>query len=105
MVQVDESQNGNEIELLMGESFEVRLSEHPTTGFRWRLESSGAPACILVEDLFQTSTTTPGAGGDHRWRFQAAQIGEGRIELGYRRSWEGQEAARQSFTLRVRVVK
>jgi inhibitor of cysteine peptidase len=105
MVHVDESQNGNEIELLMGETFELCLSENPTTGFRWSLVSSGAPPCSLVEDWFQASTMTPGTAGSHCWRFQATQIGEGRIELGYRRSWERQGAAGRAFTLRVRVAK
>jgi inhibitor of cysteine peptidase len=105
MVQVDESHNGSEIDLRTGEPLEIRLSENPTTGFRWGLESNGAPACILVEDVYETSSVTPGAGGNHRWRFQAAQIGEGRIRLGYRRSWEGQGAASRTFTLGVRVVK
>ena len=105
MVQVDESQDGNEIELLMGEPFEIRLAENPTTGFRWVLESGGAPACILVEDLYQAPVATPGAGGIHRWWFQPAQIGEGSIGLCYRRSWEGQGAAARTFSLRVRVTK
>ncbi len=104
MLEVDESQDGNEIELRTGETLEIRLSENPTTGFRWALESSGAPACILVEDYYEPSTRAPGAGGGHRWRFQANQVGEGRIELRYRRSWEGQGAAARTFSLRIRVA-
>ena len=105
MVQLDESQNGNEIELRMGELFEIRLSENPTTGFRWVLESSGAPTCLVIEDCYETSTATPGAGGSHCWRLQGKQIGESRIELCYRRSWEGQGAAARTFSLRVHVTK
>ena len=105
MMQVDETQNGNGIELLMGEPFEIRLTENPTTGFRWALESSGAPTCIRIEDYYETSTVTPGAGGSHCWRLRANQIGESRIELCYRRSWEGQGAAARTFSLRVRVTK
>ena len=105
MLDVDESQNGTEIVLQPGENLEIHLSESPTTGFRWALESVGAPACDLVEDSYESSTLTPGAGGSHRWRFQAKQIGEGRIELRYRRIWEGQGAGARTFSLRIRVAK
>ncbi len=103
--QVDESQNGSEIKLRVGETLEIRLSENPTTGFRWALQSSGAPACIPVKDYYEPSARAPGAGGGHRWRFQAKQVGEGRIEIRYRRAWERQGAAARTYSLRVRVVK
>jgi inhibitor of cysteine peptidase len=104
MLHVDESQNETEIVLQPGENLEIQLNENPTTGFRWALESVGAPACILVEDSYENSTVMPGAGGSHRWQFQAKQIGEGRIELRYRRAWEGQGAGTRIFSLRVRVA-
>ena len=105
MLRVDESQNGTEIVLQPGENFEIHLSESPTTGFRWALESVGAPACNLVEDSYESSTPTPGAGGSHRWLFRAKEIGEGRIELRYRRTWEGQGAGARTFSLRIRVAR
>ncbi len=105
MLHVDESQNGAEVVLEPGENLEIHLNESPTTGFRWALESVGAPACSLVEDSYESSTLTPGAGGSHRWQFQAKQIGEGRIELRYRRSWEGQGAGARTFSLQIRVTK
>jgi inhibitor of cysteine peptidase len=104
MLHVDESQNGIEIALQPGETLEIELNENPTTGFRWALESVGVPACILVEDSYESSTVTPGAGGSHRWQFQAVQIGEGRIALRYRRPWEGQGAGTRTFSLRIRVA-
>ncbi len=105
MLQINESQNGQEIEWRRGEKFEIHLSENPTTGFRWAMESRGAPACALVEDRYQPSDAAPGAGGTHRWQFQATQAGEARIELNYRRSWDRQGAAARTFTLRVRVTQ
>ena len=105
MLYIDESQNGRDIELRLGETVAVRLSENPTAGFRWKLDSSGAPVCTLVENDYQPSASAPGAGGIHRWQFQAAQVGEGRIELSSRRSWEGQGQAARTFTLRIRVAK
>jgi inhibitor of cysteine peptidase len=103
MLHLDESYSGREIELGAGEEFELRLHENPTTGFRWRLESDGEPACKLQSDFFETANGTPGRGGTHYWRFQAVQEGLGHIELVYRRSFEHDESSTQSFKLLVRV--
>ena len=103
MLHLDESYNGREIELSAGEECELRLHENPTTGFRWRLASDGAPACKLQSDLFETTNGTPGRGGPHSWRFQAVQEGIGNIDLVYRRSFEPNEPSTQRFKLLVRV--
>jgi predicted secreted protein len=103
MVQLDESDNGHEIELPVGEQFELRLTENPTTGFRWRLASSGEPACILQSNFFETPDRTPGRGGVHYWRFQTARVGLGTIELVYRRLFEQEETPARRFSLRVHV--
>jgi inhibitor of cysteine peptidase len=104
MLQLDESDNEREIELHVGEEFEIRLPENPTTGFRWRLASNGEPACILESNFFETADhSPPGRGGSHYWRFQAAQVGLGNISLVYMRSFEQEEKSAQRFTLRVRI--
>ncbi len=103
MLYLDESYNEREIELRVGEEFEIRLPENPTTGFRWSLVSNGEPVCVLQSDFFEPSDRTPGRGGSHYWRFQAAQVGLGNIDLVYRRSFEQQETPARRFTLHVRV--
>lgn len=101
MKQLDEGADGREIELAAGEEFELTLAENPTTGFRWRLEADGSPACALVGDEFRApSEARPGQGGRHAWRFRTDRAGESRVELSYARA--AGEAAR-AFTLRVRV--
>ena len=103
MLHLDESYNGREIELGAGEEFELRLHENPTTGFRWRLASDGAPACILQSDFFETANGRPGQGGTHYWRFKTAQEGLGNIDLVYRRSFEQNETSTRRFKLLVRI--
>ncbi len=104
MRQVDENHNGQEIRLSPGEILEICLGENRTTGFRWVMESGGVPACILAEDRYEPSALTPGAGGVRRWQFRAAQTGEGRIEMCYRRPWETRGAAGRIFALRIVVA-
>src|SRR5258708_14091643 len=103
MLYLDENDNEGEIELRVGEECGIRLPENPTTGFRWSLVSNGEPVCVLQSDFFEPSDRTPGRGGSHYWRFQAAQVGLGNIDLVYRRSFEQQETPARRFTLRVRI--
>jgi inhibitor of cysteine peptidase len=103
LLEVDESFDGREIELPVGDELEVVLKENPTTGFRWEVESMAKPACALADDNFELGQTARGSGGIHRWRLKAKQKGEGKISLRYRRSWETKAPAR-TFTVTVRVT-
>jgi inhibitor of cysteine peptidase len=102
MLTLDESANGQDVELGVGQELEVRLRENPTTGYRWRLASAAAPACQLIKDYLGVSGETHGGGGIHHWLFQGVQAGSGTIQLVLRRSWEPEAA--QTFALQVRVV-
>jgi predicted secreted protein len=105
-MQFDEQHNGQQVELISGAAFEVRLSERPTTGFRWRVDSSGEPACRLCEDTFDTGASGPGHGGGgvRVLRFETVAPGLGVIELAYRRAWETTAAPARQFVLRVQVA-
>ncbi|HXX77137.1 MAG TPA: protease inhibitor I42 family protein [Ktedonobacteraceae bacterium] len=105
MLHIDENFNEREIELHVGEEFELCLPENPTTGFRWRLITNGEPACILHSTFFESPNGTPGRGGLHYWRFQAAQVGLGNIDLVYQRLSERESASSRRFTLQVRIHK
>jgi inhibitor of cysteine peptidase len=101
MEQLDESSDGRELELSVGQEFELHLNENPTTGFRWRVSADGAPACLLIKDEFHApAENRPGQGGRHVWQFRAAQSGQSQIALAYARA--GGNATR-SFTLRLSV--
>ena len=101
MLEFDESYNERDIELPVGEAFEVRLPENPTTGFRWNFSSSGEPACELLDNSFEIVADRPGRGGSHSWQFRVAQAGHGIIELVYRRSWERDKTPARKFALHV----
>jgi inhibitor of cysteine peptidase len=102
-VLVDETFNGRTIDVTVGQTVEVHLSENPTTGFRWQLTSDGGPACVMTGDQFIAPTGPPGKGGDHTWTFKVVRPGECDIELGYRRRWEGSAAASKTFKIHVKV--
>ncbi len=101
MLEIDETMTGGEVEVGLGDSFEVRLAENPTTGHRWRLHVAGEPVVDVEEDSFQRSGAAHGAGGVRLWRFRTVQVGVANLELAYRRGWE--ENAAKTFRIAVRV--
>ncbi len=104
MITVDQSYAGQTIDLRVGQVMELRLSENPTTGFRWVFTTTGGPACAVSGDSFQPPTSGAlGAGGEHRWDIRALRPGLCDLSLAYRRSFESGPPAR-SFTIHVRVT-
>src|SRR5258706_14307150 len=106
MQQLNESSNGQEIELPRGQRFEIRLPENPTTGFRWSLVSNGEPACVALDNAYEPpDVLTHGQEGTHYWRFEAAQAGEGTIWVVYQPVWgKGGNSAR-TFTVDLVVME
>ena len=104
MVQVDQSYNGHEVTLAVGQVMELSLHENPTTGFRWDLKTKAEPECELVASTFDPPPgERPGNGGIRRWQFRAVHPGSGEIELEYRRPWEKDAAPAKVYKLDVRV--
>ena len=103
MIEIDESAQGGQLQMAVGEMLEVQLEENPTAGFRWQLISEGQPACTLVVDEFEPGDETPGAGGHHTWQFEAVQAGDARIELAYRRQWMPETPAARVVIFSVHV--
>jgi inhibitor of cysteine peptidase len=100
---IDQSNVGASLDIPVGQTFELRLEENPSAGFRWTLNDSGMPACALASDSFKQQTATPGHLGEHSWTFKAVAAGDCNISLVYRRAWETTEQAARTFSVHVRV--
>ena len=106
MLQIDQRANSTEVTLAVGQILEIALAENPTTGFRWGLKQSGAPACTPTGDSYDPPAASGvGKAGVRRWRFAGAQAGSGSIELIYRRAWERGTPPAQVFRITVKVEK
>jgi len=103
MRQFTDSAKGERAEIPLGQSFEIALTENPSTGFRWRLNAGGSPLCAITLDEFDPS---PGIGsqGRHFWRFDAKKTGETEITIVLQRSWTPAAPPAQTFNLRVAVT-
>jgi len=101
MIQIGEESNGSGIDLSIGETLELCLSENRTTGYKWVLESTSG-VCALLKDSFLPGHA-PGEPGKHCWQFRAERAGSGAIELSYRRTWSAEKAAARAFKITLEV--
>lgn len=101
MLVIDQAQNNGAIDVSSGDAIEVRLHENPTTGYRWHLQSDGAPALRLLQDLSEAPTASVGAGGQRSWKFVAEDPGSAELRMDLRRSWQPQSV--NSFAVVVNV--
>ncbi len=96
--------DGTSVSLTPGDAFQVRLSENPTTGYRWHLVDWDRSILDVTLDEFQPyGASSYGAGGEHLWEFVARAPGQSLLQLAYRRRWEAATPSR-SFSLRVSVT-
>lgn len=84
----------------------LTLPSNPTTGFRWQLKETAAPALrSLGPEVYSNPEEVGlvGSAGQSTWRFQAAQPGEGRLLLLYQRPWETEVAPADTFDCLITV--
>lgn len=99
MTVLDASADGTIVRLAVGETVSLRLEENPTTGYRWQVDSSGAPALSLDSDTYEAPPgTAPGSPGHHVWGFRVVTPQATAIRLSYRRRGG---APSRTFTLNV----
>jgi inhibitor of cysteine peptidase len=103
MMVIDQTQNNGSVEVSVGASFRVQLAENPTTGYRWQLQSAGAPALRMTEDSFEAPTGKPGGGGIRYWTFVADQPAAAVLKMELKRSWQPQPVDSFSATVNVKA--
>ena len=104
LIRVDQTADRGEVVLRPQQRLEITLPENPTTGFRWEIQVTSAPACADRGSSFDAPSGGLGKGGARRFLFEAAEVGVCEIALVYRRSWEDKPPAR-TFTVTVRVER
>jgi inhibitor of cysteine peptidase len=83
-----EADNGKILQLATGTTFNVSLSENPTTGYSWNWTLT--PGLELVNDSYAANTSgLMGAGGVHTWQLRMNNSSEAQTFTAfYKRPWE-----------------
>lgn len=101
MLVIDQSRNGDTVDVVAGEPFRIQLSENPTTGYRWQLASPAHAELRVVDDAFALAQDKPGGGGMRHWTFVADHPAVVTLQFERKRSWETQAA--ETFTVTIDV--
>ena len=104
-VKVTESMNNQTVQVDKGHTIEISLPGNPTTGYNWEIKNIDQSILKQSGDLKFTSddTVVVGSGGTITLQFKAVGSGKTQLELVYRRSWEKDVPALETFTLWVEV--
>ena len=103
-VRLGANDNGQQIELAVGQQLSVSLESNPTTGFRWEaLELDQAVLRQEGEPTFKAESDLLGAAGTETLSFEALRPGQAVLQLVYRRSWETGVPPLETFECKVVV--
>jgi len=105
-VDVNEADNGGQIELEQGKLLVVTLESNPSTGYQWELVENNESVLKQFGQKgykpAETSNPRVGGGGWEIFRFKAVSTGQTTLEFVYRRPWEDAEPLK-TFYIQVTV--
>lgn len=84
------SDSGQEVQVMAGDRFEVRLESNPSTGYQWRIApDAGLSIVSLVSSVFEPSADDlAGSPGSETLVFEAVAAGAGVLRLEYVRLFD-----------------
>ncbi|MDO8879982.1 MAG: protease inhibitor I42 family protein [Coriobacteriia bacterium] len=93
--------DGESVRVGVGQVLEVALPSNATTGYSWQVVEVPAFLTQSGESVFEApeDDDVVGAGGTEMLRFEVTGAGSGVLLLEYRRPWESEAPARETFTL------
>lgn len=95
---------GRTVEMAVGQRLAVRLPSNATTGFQWVVADEG-PLTRIGEPVYEEPQAgdVVGAGGTQVFTFEASAGGTGELRLEYRRTWEKDVPAEDTWDVLVTV--
>lgn len=87
------------VRLPVGANLVVRLTENPTTGYRWQIALVNADSAEIVSDDYQPDSARKGSGGQRSLTIRALRPGVTGITLNLRRKWESSPPAKSTRIL------
>ena len=96
--------NGKEMKIKAGQTFQIHLEAMGGTGYWWYVQSLDARHLELLSE--KTKTTSDGRVGGPvlgLWTFKAKEPGTTEIKMDYYRKWEGAEKALEKFRVKITI--
>jgi inhibitor of cysteine peptidase len=107
MIQIDESFNGRDVTMQVGQILEISLAENASTGYQWsipaELKSKLASFLREREGTLQVPDAQRGRPTLRHLHYEALAAGTVTLEIYYQRSWENHKSPARKFTLRVLI--
>jgi predicted secreted protein len=96
--------NGKEVKLKAGQSFQIQLEAAGGTGYWWHVQTPDARHVeLLGEKNRDQSEGRLGGPVLGIWTFQAKEAGTTEIKMACYRTWEGLEKAIEKFRVKITV--
>jgi inhibitor of cysteine peptidase len=102
-IEVTRAEDGASVDARVGDTIVVRLSDNPTTGYRWELEPVAGDRMLLEDAGYEPSSRAIGSGGAATWTLHAAAAGTSTIRVKRWRPWEGDSSVLERFAVTVHV--
>jgi inhibitor of cysteine peptidase len=100
-----EKDNGASVEVQCGARITIKLTENPTTGYRWTISNIDEVFLQPEGDEFlPPDQTTPGAGGLRRFVFRVTTAGSTALTLISKRAWQRDDQAVGAFNVIICIV-
>lgn len=103
-VKLDQSNDGQTINLNTGQKLVIALEDNPTTGYNWEVgEIDGSIIEQVGEADFKADSVLIGSGGVVTLTFTGVAPGEAHLKLVYHKSWEADVAPLEEFNITIHV--
>ncbi len=103
---IRQSQDGETVNIKVGDTIDVQLDGNPTTGYAWQLMASSRSFPLQNEEYVPDMPELTGSGGTYHFYFTAdtfSMHGTFHLQFAYFRSWEGADSALETFSVTVEV--
>ncbi len=104
MLLIVESDNGRTVDLHVGQSVRINLSENATTGYRWAIDRYDDEFIEALATEPHYTANAVGSGGEVAFIFKGKKLGAGEIVLKHWRHWEGDASITTRFRIRLHVL-
>lgn len=103
VIGLEKADGGRVVEARPGDEVTVRLSETPTSGYRWEADADAPSALVPATDEYLPGDAALGGSGTRVFHYAVADAGTATIRLIHRRAWEPATEAIETFEVTVRA--